>query len=888
VTTPAGSVTTVSQQDFGTNTSLSYSTTVGGLGVFNASNTGGVSSSNSLAFYYNDCLTGASGSSSTATFSQSSGLTGLTNIKLNFSMAWGGSQLAGASCDGSGFGGSGLDNDDFIRLETRVNGGAFTSTFQLNGNSNKQYNFSASGISINHNANQTISSSTEPSAFTINLPAGTTSVEFRFTFKTNRRSEIIYLDNVSLLGNAAGTPLPLPSANAGISFNGCNGGANQLQGSATNTVGAIAYNWSPSASLNNAAISNPVASNTATTIYTLTVTDANNCSSNSTVTVSVLNGTPGAWTGAENTDWFNCQNWANGSIPSSSTNVVIPNVTSDPEIAIGTASCANITLNSLASLNMTNAASLLNVSGNFINDGILSPGSGTIAFVANSGTQTITTGGIGAGKTFNNVTKSGSGTVLLVGDMQLNNNFNLSAGTFDVSSSNYALNIGGNWTNSAKFTPRNGTVTFNGTALQTLNVTGGEIFKNLVLNNTASGSGIGLQINNNLTVEGTATFTNGKLDLNNNNLTLGSTSANGVASGGSANSYVIVWDGADNGNIIHRVNSAGGSVYNFPMGDLTNYTPFDLTLNSASLSNAFLTGGMRAENHPQLGTSTNFLGRYWIINQSGITGTPSLISYDVSYKYVDNDRSIPAQEASIYPAKYNADGWQTPTGTGSNAMIGTGSISTATKTLNWSGLSTFSEFTGLGDGSPLPVTWLNFDAQFNNTSKKVDVTWTTASEINNDYFEVLRSNDAVNFHVIGKVDGAGNSSLVKDYTFEDNNPLTGISYYKIRQVDFNGLSDYTEILAVSNLGGDATGTLFAYPNPLIGQDLTIVYSNLDKGNWEYRLVDITGKIVLAQNRTSESNAGAFTLNLEQLPAGVYLFQLNTQSQNFTRKITISK
>jgi hypothetical protein len=90
------------------------------------------------------------------------------------------------------------------------------------------------------------------------------------------------------------------------------------------------------------------------------------------------------------------------------------------------------------------------------------------------------------------------------------------------------------------------------------------------------------------------------------------------------------------------------------------------------------------------------------------------------------------------------------------------------------------------------------------------------------------------------------------------------------------------------LGGVATGTLFTYPNPLIGQDLTIVYSNLDKGNWEYRLVDITGKIVLAQNRTSDLNAGTFNLNLEQLPAGVYLFQLNTQSQNFTRKITISK
>jgi hypothetical protein len=470
----------------------------------------------------------------------------------------------------------------------------------------------------------------------------------------------------------------------------------------------------------------------------------------------------------------------------------------------------------------------------------------------------------------------------------LRNNLTITGGTFTLSNT---LSLGGNWTsyNSTAFIEGNSTVEFNGTALQTLTVPGGEIFKNIKLNNTASGSGIGLQVNNNLTVEGTATFSNGKLDLNNFNVEIGTTSTNGGVIEGSSNSYVIVWDGADNGNIIHRVNSAAGSVYNFPMGDLTNYTPFDLTLNTGILSSAFLTGGMRAQNHPQLGTSTNYLGRYWIMNQSGITGdslTP--ISYSVAYKYVNNDRSIPAQEASIYPAKYNAGGWQTPTGTGTNAMIGTGSINTASKTLNWSGLSTFSEFTGLGDGSPLPVTWLNFDAQFNNATSNVDVSWTTASEINNDYFEVLRSIDAVNFNVIGTVDGAGNSSLVKDYKFEDSNPLTGISYYKIRQVDFNGMSDNTEIRAVSNTGGEATATLFTYPNPLIGQDLTIVYSNLDKGNWEYRLVDITGKIVLAKNRTSDLNTGTFTLNLEQLPAGVYLFQLNTQSQNFTRKITISK
>lgn len=389
VNAPLGATTIISQRDFDANNTLSYTSSIGGLGVFNTSNTSGVSNSNCLAFYYNDCLTKSSGSTSTATFSQTSGLTGNNNIKLNFSMAWSGTQLAGAVCDAVGTA-AGLDVDDYILLETSINGGSFVTTFKLNGNGNKQYPFSNSGISLNHDANQILSYLTEPSAFTINLPAGTTSVDFRFTFKTNRRNEVISLDNFILSGLASGAPSPLPIANAGLNFNGCSGGPNQLQGSATNTVGTVSYNWTPTATLNNAAISNPLASNNTTTTYTLTVTDGDNCKASSNVTVTILNGTPGLWTGAENTDWFNCQNWASGSIPTASTDVQIPDVTNDPEIGAGTANCRNINLDANTFLTMSDATSQLNVAGNYTNGGTLNPGTGLIVFNGTAD-QTIST-----------------------------------------------------------------------------------------------------------------------------------------------------------------------------------------------------------------------------------------------------------------------------------------------------------------------------------------------------------------------------------------------------------------------------------------------------------------------------------------------------------------
>ena len=422
VSAPAGSITTVAQQDFGSITSLSYTTAVGGLGVFNTSNTRGVSGSNCMAFYYDACLSGASGNSSTAIFSQSSGLTGLSSAKLTFAMAWGGPQLAGANCDATSFSGTGLDSDDFVRLETSINGGAYVTTFQLNGNSNKQYGFSNSGVSLNHNANQTLSSATEPSAFTINLPSGTTSVNFRFTFKANRRNEIIYLDDLSIQGNPPGAPVALPIANAGASFNGCNGGPNQLQGSATQTVGTVAYSWTPTASLNNANISNPQATNTTTTTYTLSITDADNCSASSTVTVSVLNGTAGLWTGAENADWFNCQNWASGNIPTSTTDVTIPDVTNDPDIANGTAVCRNLSLSAAGSvLNMSGSSSQLSVNGNFSNIGNFIS-AGNVSFTGTI-SQSIT-----SVSSFQNLTIANASGVVLNSNVSVNGTLTLQNG----------------------------------------------------------------------------------------------------------------------------------------------------------------------------------------------------------------------------------------------------------------------------------------------------------------------------------------------------------------------------------------------------------------------------------------------------------------------------
>jgi hypothetical protein len=93
--------------------------------------------------------------------------------------------------------------------------------------------------------------------------------------------------------------------------------------------------------------------------------------------------------------------------------------------------------------------------------------------------------------------------------------------------------------------------------------------------------------------------------------------------------------------------------------------------------------------------------------------------------------------------------------------------------------------------------------------------WETASEIDNDYFRVLKSYDGENFEIIGEVDGVGNSQETNYYSFNDADIRSGIVYYRLEQVDFDGQSQKSEIIALNRESG-RSGLITAYPNPTTG------------------------------------------------------------------------
>lgn len=120
--------------------------------------------------------------------------------------------------------------------------------------------------------------------------------------------------------------------------------------------------------------------------------------------------------------------------------------------------------------------------------------------------------------------------------------------------------------------------------------------------------------------------------------------------------------------------------------------------------------------------------------------------------------------------------------------------------------------------SKLPVVLIKFSGQV--TNQGIQLEWITAVEINNDYFEILKSNDGISFNPIAKIEGFGNSNQLQEYSYIDRNNFSGNYYYQLKQVDFNGDYEYHQIILVSISGTEGT-SFSVYPNPITDGYFTI-------------------------------------------------------------------
>jgi len=233
----------------------------------------------------------------------------------------------------------------------------------------------------------------------------------------------------------------------------------------------------------------------------------------------------------------------------------------------------------------------------------------------------------------------------------------------------------------------------------------------------------------------------------------------------------------------------------------------------------------------------------------------------------------------LYPIKYNAlNGWSGCPGSNANSILGiTGSHNIAGKSFTWYGLNSFSNFTGAGNSSPLPIQLLSFNAVKNN--QQVDCKWATAIEVNNDYFTIERSEDALNFNPIGIINGAGNSNLILNYSFTDFNPLGGVNYYRLRQTDFDGQSTLSEIKAVNMDVDSEVKLLNAY---FVDNKLNFMF-NQNVAVEEVKLFDVMGREVYHASYDKKEVMSDFVF-IDNMASGNYFIFIRANNANFTNKI----
>ncbi len=254
---------------------------------------------------------------------------------------------------------------------------------------------------------------------------------------------------------------------------------------------------------------------------------------------------------------------------------------------------------------------------------------------------------------------------------------------------------------------------------------------------------------------------------------------------------------------------------------------------------------------------------------------------------------VPSQSVETDATTTVAGGWENLLFDFSNHASGTAAINFA---FNYNKLSIFMNFgvTGAVAGEkiyyfdnvqmnsvnpPLPVKLLAFTAE--KQDKTVMLKWSTAFEINNKGFDVERNTDGNKWSVIATVPGTGNHNSIRNYEIKDLMPHSGLNQYRIRQTDFDGKITYSAIRSIDFAGVDITD-LKVYPNPTT--DRLMIHSNAFEGRVNYSVLSAMGTVLSSGIIANTDNPTS--INVSNLPAGVYFLQLKGDKTSRTTKFVV--
>ena len=463
-------------------------------------------------------------------------------------------------------------------------------------------------------------------------------------------------------------------------------------------------------------------------------------------------------------------------------------------------------------------------------------GSGNVTQATNSGTfiidgSTAQIGGTGQLILNNNGLEISSENAELVSDKTITGGPVKLSGKL-LGGYELTLSLGGDFIieDTGEFEHQNSTLVFNGSGPQNFHSTAPVELQKMTMNNSS-----GLQINTDITVIENLSMQAGNIDMEGNILEIGidheSTSSLNHESGQIVNGWLKRWFDSS-------VNSAEEGF--FPIG-------LETSLNDATVeftTPPSTTGSLMARFYPGLpenyynglpftadGITFNTIGEYgyWeIITEpvNGLTGGKYTLSLNAAgFGGIEEPSLIRILKRENQDHLWTLDGEFD---------------SHADNIFVHSGMNGFSEFVISSNFSqnPLPIELIHFTAEA--WDRQVDISWATASEINNDFFTLERTTNMREIEIIGRKPGAGNSNTVLRYGYTDRDPHPGISYYRLKQTDFDGSYEYSDWIAVR-------------VNPSAGNELEILrlfrqhdsvfllLQTQPHSNLEIRVADIYGR-----------------------------------------------
>ncbi len=182
----------------------------------------------------------------------------------------------------------------------------------------------------------------------------------------------------------------------------------------------------------------------------------------------------------------------------------------------------------------------------------------------------------------------------------------------------------------------------------------------------------------------------------------------------------------------------------------------------------------------------------------------------------------------------------------------------------------------------LPIELSDFKATCKGN--KIEVTWQTESERNNDHYILERSSNAIDFIEIARISGAGNSIETINYSYTDHNPTQGYNYYRLSQIDNDGTRSVSEIIAakcnamqIDELNADV------YPNPF-SNELTIALSNFNGQRTIIEIFDMLGKTIATKTIENPDNYYETTLNLDGFPKAAYSVRISANGATINKLV----